>query len=163
MRGHQMYRIWKIKIIVTVAIFSHFRWLSEFGDRRSGGGQGEGMMGFQRLQQDRETNPAMRWQLARMSCYFRHRCDARKHWAYWADPSEREWNDRLIGWAAAMRSYESNKVAWADCSHSWLSALGFTQHMPEKPCSMQDRQIRSDRCHPVEKKKSTIFHKLVNW
>lgn len=43
----------------------------------------------------------------------------------------------------AMWCYTSIKVAWADCSHSWLSALGFTQHMPEKPCSMQE--IRSEK------------------
>lgn len=117
----------------------------KLGDQWSGGGQDEDTVGFQSFQQDRETNPAMWWQLARMSCYLLHRCDARNHWAYWADPSKRESNDRLIGWAAAMWNYESNKVVWADCSHSWLSALGFTQHMQGKPCSMQGIQNRSDK------------------
>lgn len=143
MKGHQTN--WKIKIIFTLAIFRHLRWLSELGDQWSGGGQGENTVRFQRLQQDRETNLAMRWKLARMSCYLLHRCNTHNHWARWADPSEREPNDRLIGWTAAMWRYESNKVAWADCSHSWLTALGFTQHMPEKPCSMQDIQNRSDK------------------
>lgn len=115
------------------------------GDQGSSGGQGEDMVGFQRPRQGRKTKPAMRWQWAPRICDLLHRCEAHNHWAYWADPSERESNDRLIAWATDVWRCEGSKVAWADCSHSRLSALGFTEHVPEKPCSVQDIQTRSDK------------------